>query len=488
MKTLPAWMLATVALLLIKPCLAAPPEVKWIPRIDLGQRLAADEKRDLMIVFTGETWCHYCTLLDRQVFQQPEFAEAKQDFVLVRLNFLGGDLDKLPDVQRQQQEQYEKWKSQYLIDGVPVVVLADQQARPFAYLGYEDEITAESFLAEARQAVAARKKRDEFLAAAEGAKSDGDRAKHLSDALQAIAPSLSALDERKNDPLLVFYADIVERIRQLDPDNAAGVRAIYDARVAALATWREKNEIWTQLEKDRDAKDYTGAIARIERALSSTEDASERWRLELVRQKHLEWDRQYERALLNSRRLLDDPNLTAENRQWLLTREAHDLINSNRIDEYLLQWQKRFDAAGGDENSRIKLLGERARYLRGRPEISKSVIAWQAFYDGAKAGSDDWLTATFFLASEQVRAGELEQAVRLWNELFDFCQALDPPAGSHVMLSIAEAQQAAGLYEAAQESLTKAESSLAAEAPQFEDPRDLERLNARVAKLRKLLP
>jgi hypothetical protein len=479
-------MLATVAVLLIEPCLAAPPEVKWVPRIDLGQRLATDEKRDLMIVFTGESWCYFCTLLDRQVFQQPAFAEAKQNFVLVRLNFLGGDLDKLPDVQRQQQEQYEKWKSQYLIYSVPVVVLADEQARPFAYLSYEDGITAESFLAEARQAVAARNRRDEFLAAAEGAKSDGDRARKLSDALQAIAPSLSALDERKNDPVLVFYADIVEQIRRLDPDNAAGVRAIYDARVAALAAWREKNDIWTQLDNDSRAKDYAGAIARIGTALSSTEDASERWRLERARQIYLEWDRQFDRALVNVRRLLDDPNLTAENRQWLLTHEAHELFHSGRIDEYLSQWERRYSAAGDDE-ARIKLLGERARYLRGRPEVSKSVAAWQAFYDGAKAGSDEWVTTTFFLASELVRAGEVDRAIPLWNELFAFLQALDPPAGSHVMLSIAEAQHGAGLYESAQESLTKAEASLAAEAPKFEDPRDLERLKDRVAKLRKLL-
>ena len=131
-----------------------PPDIRWIPRIDLGQRIAAEEKKDLLIVFTGEGWCHYCTLLKREVFQLPAFASAKEDFVLVEVSILKADEDPLPEEVKQLQDQYAKWKKEYLILGVPVVVLADASGRPFAYAGYEKGITPESFLAEARKAIA----------------------------------------------------------------------------------------------------------------------------------------------------------------------------------------------------------------------------------------------------------------------------------------------------------------------------------------------
>ena len=38
---------------------------------------------------------------------------------------------------QEQQAQYAKWKRQYMISGVPVVVLADAAGRPFAYTGYD---------------------------------------------------------------------------------------------------------------------------------------------------------------------------------------------------------------------------------------------------------------------------------------------------------------------------------------------------------------
>ena len=72
---------------------AAPPDIKWLPRIDLGQHIAADEHKDLLILFTGRGWCHFCTLLEQEVFKLPGFATARDNFVLVELNFLGGDLD-----------------------------------------------------------------------------------------------------------------------------------------------------------------------------------------------------------------------------------------------------------------------------------------------------------------------------------------------------------------------------------------------------------
>ena len=91
---------------------------------------------------------------------------------------------------------------------------------------------------------------------------------------------MSTLDERRTDALLLFYADVVEEIRRLDPDNVAHVREVYDARVAVLDGWRKKNEIWAELDGYTVTSDYKRAIERIAEALPTIADDDERSRLE----------------------------------------------------------------------------------------------------------------------------------------------------------------------------------------------------------------
>ena len=128
-----------------------------------------------------------------------------------------------------------------------------------------------------------------------------------------------------------------------------------------------------------------------------------------------------------------------------------------------------------------------AEYIRREHGTPRSIAAWRAYHDGAKSGSDEWQTATYFLADELVRAGDHGQALPLYVELFDFYQAGDPPGGTHVLLSIAETQRAAGQRDEARRSLARAEPMLAAEAKQFKDPRDLDYLKSWLAKLREWL-
>ncbi|HVU86232.1 MAG TPA: thioredoxin family protein [Pirellulales bacterium] len=476
-------LLACAALgLQVDPADAAPPDIKWIPRIDLGQRMAVDEQKDLLIVFTGHGWCHFCTLLEDEVFKRPEFAAARDNFVLVKLNFLAGDLEQLPAEMQELQDRYAKWKEQYLISGVPVVVLADATGRPFAYTGYHKGITPASFLAHARKAQQARRQRDQLFDEARQADSDGARAQKLHEALASVAPLLSTLDERKDDPLFVFYGDVVEEIRRLDANGTAGVRKIYDDRIAALPQWRKLNEIWAQMDEDKLAKDYKRAIARLDAALPAVTDAKERLRLEWARQVFLEWDGQYEKALANARRMLADPQIDSQQRQNYLGREAYNLVNAGTLDEYSNQWARRY-ADAGDDAERLKLLSERANYFHGTPDVGRSISAWQEFRNAAEPNSEPWQTATLFLGQESARAGDHARAIALLTELWELFQKGDVP-GTHVLLRIVEAQQAAGDREAARASLAKAEISLAAEAKQLDDPRVLDHLKSRLAKLR----
>ena len=95
---------------------------------------------------------------------------------------------------------------------------------------------------------------------------------------------------------------------------------------------------WTRINTPRT---YKRAIARIDAFLPGVTDAIERFRLERARQVFLEWDGQYEEGLANARRLLSDPQLDDERRQWLLGREAFNLVHSGKLDEYLSRWAQR---------------------------------------------------------------------------------------------------------------------------------------------------
>ena len=59
----------------------------WIRDFNDGQRKARQEKKDLLVVFTGHGWCASCEILDREVFQNARFVRSGDAFVFVELDF-----------------------------------------------------------------------------------------------------------------------------------------------------------------------------------------------------------------------------------------------------------------------------------------------------------------------------------------------------------------------------------------------------------------
>ena len=69
----------------VAPCFAAE---GWITDMDAAKKQAAEQKKDLMIEFTGSDWCPPCMQLRANVFSKPDFQkEASKDFVLVELDY-----------------------------------------------------------------------------------------------------------------------------------------------------------------------------------------------------------------------------------------------------------------------------------------------------------------------------------------------------------------------------------------------------------------
>jgi len=117
--------------LLLAPVAALASE-GWLTDLDAAKKQAAAEHKDILIDFTGSDWCGWCIKLKKEVFDQPEFAEASKKFVLVELDF--------PNKKPQSSEVKAKNRAaqqKYGITGFPTILLMDAQGEVYARTGYK---------------------------------------------------------------------------------------------------------------------------------------------------------------------------------------------------------------------------------------------------------------------------------------------------------------------------------------------------------------
>jgi protein disulfide-isomerase len=67
--------------------LSASAKVTWLTDLDEAKKVAAKDKKAILVDFTGSDWCGYCMALHKEVFEKPEFEKFAKDFVLVELDF-----------------------------------------------------------------------------------------------------------------------------------------------------------------------------------------------------------------------------------------------------------------------------------------------------------------------------------------------------------------------------------------------------------------
>ena len=81
--------------------------------------LAAKEKKQVLLNFTGSDWCPYCVQMDKEVLNQPDFNTfAANKLILVKLDF--PRKKQIPEA-----EQNRKLQQEYAIEGFPTYVLLD---------------------------------------------------------------------------------------------------------------------------------------------------------------------------------------------------------------------------------------------------------------------------------------------------------------------------------------------------------------------------
>ncbi len=108
-------------------------ETGWLTDHQSALKQAKEEKKQLLINFTGSDWCSWCKKLVKEVFTQKEFmAFAKNNLVLLEADF--------PQNKTQSKElkkANEALQRKYNIEGYPTLIILDSDGKQVGTMGYQ---------------------------------------------------------------------------------------------------------------------------------------------------------------------------------------------------------------------------------------------------------------------------------------------------------------------------------------------------------------
>ena len=112
----------------------------WMDNLDKAIEKAKKENKPILVEFTGSDWCPPCMMMRKNVFSKKEFVDAaSKKWILVEL-----DLPKKshPEVAKRNRPLAEKFK----IEGVPTVILLDENGKEFNRFFASQYPSVEAFL------------------------------------------------------------------------------------------------------------------------------------------------------------------------------------------------------------------------------------------------------------------------------------------------------------------------------------------------------
>jgi protein disulfide-isomerase len=93
----------------------------WDDDYEKSLAKAKEEKKMVLLDFTGSDWCGWCIKLDKEVFSKQEFKRlAKEHLVLVELDYPHGKR-----LVKRTAEQNEALKEKYSVTAYPTLILLD---------------------------------------------------------------------------------------------------------------------------------------------------------------------------------------------------------------------------------------------------------------------------------------------------------------------------------------------------------------------------
>lgn len=125
-------------------------DVNFSSDLEAAKALAAKEGKQLVIEFSGRTWCPPCKALLAEVLPSDEFAKFASERVVVHLDYPRKS-ERTPEMIAASPalQKLMALRDEYKIEGFPTVILLDPNGKELGrMLGYEPGMGATAFLAE----------------------------------------------------------------------------------------------------------------------------------------------------------------------------------------------------------------------------------------------------------------------------------------------------------------------------------------------------
>ena len=109
-------------------------DANWMTDFAAAQKKAKDEKKLVLMDFTGSDWCGWCIKLNKEVFSTKEFADyAKDNVVLVEVDF-----PRRKQLSDDQKKANEKLQAKYGAEGFPTIVVLNSEGKQvWKQVGYK---------------------------------------------------------------------------------------------------------------------------------------------------------------------------------------------------------------------------------------------------------------------------------------------------------------------------------------------------------------
>lgn len=110
---------------------------KWVNNFETAKKIAKEENKNIIMIFSGSDWCTPCIRLDKNIWQSQEFKEeSTNNWVTMKLNFPRKKANQLPaDEEKHNRELAEKYNKE---GNFPLVVILNPEGKVLGKLGFKN--------------------------------------------------------------------------------------------------------------------------------------------------------------------------------------------------------------------------------------------------------------------------------------------------------------------------------------------------------------
>lgn len=109
----------------------------WNYNFEEAKKLASEQDKNIILVFSGSDWCAPCIKLDKNIWQSDAFKkEAGDNWIIVKADFPRKKANTLP---KEQTEHNRKLAEKFNLEGsFPLVVVLDKTGKVLGKMGFKN--------------------------------------------------------------------------------------------------------------------------------------------------------------------------------------------------------------------------------------------------------------------------------------------------------------------------------------------------------------